>query len=117
MTSLGLFEVCQATVMTMKNKYAKRAHISERKFRQTVRLFATGLETSQIAKLTNLSLALVVSKAKEAVVLAVKQFVFGIFQHNGHIYTEIVPNCSKATLQTVIRGKVELERIIYSDLC
>ncbi|NIU07924.1 MAG: IS1595 family transposase, partial [Phycisphaerae bacterium] len=44
-----------------------------------------------------------------------KTIVFGIFQRNGHVYTEIVPNCSKATLQAVIRGKVELDSIIYSD--
>jgi len=44
-----------------------------------------------------------------------KTIVFGIFQRNGHVYTEIVPNCSKATLQEVIRGKVELKSVIYSD--
>lgn len=44
-----------------------------------------------------------------------KTIVFGIFQRNGYVYTEIVPNCSKATLQAVIRGKVELSSIIYSD--
>jgi len=44
-----------------------------------------------------------------------KTIVFGIFQRNGHVYTEIVPNCSKVTLQAVIRGKVELDSIIYSD--
>ena len=44
-----------------------------------------------------------------------KTIVFGIFQRNGYVYTEVVPNCSKATLQAVIRGKVELESIIYSD--
>ena len=44
-----------------------------------------------------------------------KTIVFGIFQRNGHVYTEIVPNCSKATLQEVIRGRVELKSIIYSD--
>ena len=44
-----------------------------------------------------------------------KTIVFGIFQRNGHVYTEIVPNCSKATLQAVIRGRVELKSIIYSD--
>jgi len=44
-----------------------------------------------------------------------KTIVFGIFRRNGHVYTEIVPNCSKATLQEVIRGKVELESVIYSD--
>jgi hypothetical protein len=44
-----------------------------------------------------------------------KTIVFGIFQRNGHVYTEIVANCSKATLQAVIRGKVALQSIIYSD--
>ncbi len=44
-----------------------------------------------------------------------KTIVFGIFQRNGHVYTEIVPNCSKATLQAVIRGRVELKSIVYSD--
>jgi len=44
-----------------------------------------------------------------------KTIVFGIFQRNGHVYTEIVANCSKATLQAVIRGRVELKSIIYSD--
>ena len=44
-----------------------------------------------------------------------KTIVFGLFRRNGHVYTEIVPDCSKVTLQAVIRGKVELESIIYSD--
>src|SRR5438552_3697055 len=34
-----------------------------------------------------------------------KQPVFGIFKRNGHVYTEIVPNCKKVTLQAIIRGK------------
>ena len=41
-----------------------------------------------------------------------KTIDFGIFKRNGHVYTEIVPDCSKAMLQAVIRGKVELESII-----
>ena len=41
--------------MTMKNKYVNRAHVSERKFQQLVRLFATDLDASQIAKLTGLN--------------------------------------------------------------
>jgi len=44
-----------------------------------------------------------------------KTIVFGIFQRNGHVHTEIVPDCNKVTLQRAIRGKVELESIIYSD--
>ncbi len=41
--------------------------------------------------------------------------VFGILQRGGKVYTEIVPNCAKATLQAIIRGKVSPESIIYSD--
>lgn len=44
-----------------------------------------------------------------------KTIVFGIFKRNGHVYTEIVPDCSKATLQAVIRGRVSLDSIINSD--
>jgi transposase-like protein len=41
--------------------------------------------------------------------------VFGILQRGGKVYTEIVPNCAKATLQAIIRGKVSHESIIHSD--
>lgn len=44
-----------------------------------------------------------------------KTIVFGIFKRNGKVYTEIVPNCSKATLQAVIRGKIDVDSIIHSD--
>jgi transposase-like protein len=44
-----------------------------------------------------------------------KTIVFGIFKRNGHVYTEIVPDCSKATLQAVIRGRVALDTVINSD--
>ena len=41
--------------------------------------------------------------------------VFGILQRKGKVYTEIVPDCAKATLQGIIRGKVTPESIIHSD--
>lgn len=44
-----------------------------------------------------------------------KQPVFGIFERNGMVYTEIVPNCQKSTLQPLILGKVSKESIIHSD--
>jgi transposase-like protein len=31
------------------------------------------------------------------------------------VYTEIVPDCRKATLQAIIRGRVALESVIHSD--
>lgn len=44
-----------------------------------------------------------------------KQPVFGIFKRHGRVYTEIVPNCKKVTLQGIIRGKVDPSTVIYSD--
>lgn len=37
-----------------------------------------------------------------------KTIVFGLFKRNGWVYTEIVPDARKRTLQAVIRGKVGL---------
>jgi transposase-like protein len=44
-----------------------------------------------------------------------KQPVFGVFEREGRVYTEIVPDCSKSTLQTIIRGHVGIETIFMSD--
>ena len=44
-----------------------------------------------------------------------KQPVFGIIKRNGHVYTEIIPNCKKTTLQGIIRGKIDPSTIVYSD--
>ena len=41
--------------------------------------------------------------------------VLGILQRQGKVYTEIVPDCAKATLQGIIRGRVSPESIIHSD--
>ena len=32
--------------------------------------------------------------------------VFGIFERDGKVYTEIVLDCAKATLQGIIRGRM-----------
>ena len=44
-----------------------------------------------------------------------KTIVFGLLKRNGKVYTKIVPNCSRATLHAVIRGKVDFESTIHSD--
>lgn len=41
--------------------------------------------------------------------------VFGLFKRNGPVFTEIAPDCSKLTLQGIIRGRVALECVIHSD--
>ena len=44
-----------------------------------------------------------------------KTIVFGVFQRGENVYTQIVPDCKRATLQRVIRGRVSLESVIHSD--
>ena len=44
-----------------------------------------------------------------------KTIVFGLYKRHGKVYTEIVPDCSKATLQAIIRGRVALDSVIHSD--
>lgn len=44
-----------------------------------------------------------------------KTIVFGLLKRKGKVYTEIVSDCSKKTLQDIIRGKVDPETIIHSD--
>ena len=44
-----------------------------------------------------------------------KTIVFGLLKREGNIYTEIIPDCSKATLQGIIRGHIELDSVINTD--
>lgn len=44
-----------------------------------------------------------------------KTIVFGLLKRDGKLYTEIVPDCKKATLQAIIRGHVSPEAIIHTD--
>lgn len=44
-----------------------------------------------------------------------KTIVFGIYKRNGRVYTEIIPNCKKAGIQAIIRGKVDLTSTIHTD--
>ena len=44
-----------------------------------------------------------------------KQPVFGVYEREGRVYTEIVSNCAKSTLQSIIRGRVDIETVVMSD--
>jgi transposase-like protein len=44
-----------------------------------------------------------------------KTIVFGLLKRDGRVYTEIVPDCTKATLQAVIRGRIAPDTVIHSD--
>lgn len=41
--------------------------------------------------------------------------VFGLLKREGKVYTEVIDDCSKATLQAIIRGKIDLESVIHTD--
>jgi transposase-like protein len=44
-----------------------------------------------------------------------KQPVFGIYERGGRVYTEIVENCSAATLSPIIKGKVSPDSVVLTD--
>lgn len=44
-----------------------------------------------------------------------KTIVFGLLKRDGKVYTEIVPDCKKVTLQAIIRGRVSADAVIHSD--
>lgn len=44
-----------------------------------------------------------------------KQPVFGIFKRNGEVYLELVAECTKEELETIIEKKIEKESEVFSD--
>ena len=44
-----------------------------------------------------------------------QQPVFGILERGGRVYTEVVSDVKKKTLQDVIKGKVDLSSVVVSD--
>jgi len=41
--------------------------------------------------------------------------VFGILERQGRVYTQVVKNCSRTTLEAILLGKVDLSSTIHSD--
>ena len=137
--------------MTRQNRYYRRSHISEKKFRQLVRCFAQDLCATDTAALTGLTTKTVNTiflkirariahacerespfatgevevdecyfgarrvRGKRGRGAANKTPVFGLLKRAGKVYTEIVPDCKKATLQAIIRGRVAPQVAIHSD--
>ena len=136
--------------MALKNRYLFRGRISERKFRDLLRLFALDITADRAADLTglhhNTTLALYRRLRARMAELAVadcpfhgqvevdesyfgpnrvrglpgrgagrKTPVFGILERGGRVHCQIVKNCSKATLQAIIEGRVHLSAEITSD--
>ena len=136
--------------MIVKNKYVKHAHISERKFRLLIKLFAEDLNATQISHLTGISRP-TINKYLQAIRKRIatycesdspltgeievdesyfgakrvkgkrgrgaygKTIVFGLLKREGKVYTEIVPDVKAATLQALIRGRVDIDSVIHSD--
>jgi transposase-like protein len=135
-----------------QNRYYRRAHISERKFRQLVRFFALVVSATDTAHLTGLtrkkSVTMIFLKIRKRIAqecerasplpsgevevdesyfgarrvrgkrgrgASGKTPVFGLLKRDGCVYTEIVADCKKATLQAIIRGRVSIDVIIHSD--
>ena len=136
--------------MAQKNRYLFRGRISERKFRDLLRLFATDITADRAAILTGLHhnttltlyrlLRLRMAELAQAscpfrgVVeidesyfgparqrgqpgrgAARKTPVFGNLERGGRVHCQIVRNCSKSTLQSIIEGRVELSAEVPTD--
>ena len=134
----------------MKNRYKKRSHISEYKFKQLLKLFCLDLNASQIAEIANINRNTVNKylleirvriaeiceqqfslkgeievdesyfgakrqKGKRGRGASGKTIVFGIYKRNGFVYSEIIPDASRRTIQSIIQGKVEQDSVIHSD--
>jgi hypothetical protein len=42
-----------------------------------------------------------------------KTIVFGLLKRGDKVYTEIVSDCSVATLQSIIKGKASIDSVIH----
>ena len=128
--------------MISKNRYFRRSKLSEAKFRQIVRLLALDLTATECAALTGIWLRSVNAiylrirlcmaqccaacsplagelEADEPYFgprrVRGKTIVFGLLNRGQCVYTEIVPDACKRTLQAIIRGKADIASIIHTD--
>jgi len=44
-----------------------------------------------------------------------KTIVFGLYKRDGKVYTQIIPDAKALTLQGIIRGRANIESVIYTD--
>ena len=44
-----------------------------------------------------------------------KTIVFGLYKRGGKVYAEIVPDVKRKTLQSLIRGRADLDSVIHTD--
>jgi len=133
----------------MKNKYFNRSHISERKFRQILKLFCkdytafavsdtTGISRITVNRLYALFRKRILSvinndplnneveidesyfgarrvRGKRGRGAKGKTPVVGLLKRKGRVYTQIIPNCSRRELMSIIKGKILTDTTIYTD--
>ncbi len=83
-----------------------------------LRAFSLDLNAVQIAQINALSRTTInrhLHALRQRMAICGKTAVFGLFKRNGQVHTEIVPDCRKATLQAIIRGRVGSDSVTYSD--
>ena len=54
-------------------------------------------------------------KGKRGLGAGKKKIVFGLLKRNGNVYVQVVPNTKAVTLQEIIRGRANIESVIYTD--
>ena len=135
----------------MVNKYIFRSRISEKKFREIIRLFALDIEATKIATLTGVSRR-TITKIQKGTRERIAEFceadspfdagevemdesffgarrvrgvrgrgargkhiVFGLIKRKEKVYTQVVKNCSAATLLPIIKARVDENSEVFTD--
>ena len=133
----------------MKNKYFNRSHISEKKFRQILKLFCkdyTAFAVSDTTGISRITINKLYALFRKRILSAVnndllnneveidesyfgarrvrgkrgrgakgKIPVVGLLKRKGRVYTQIIPNCSRAELMPIIKGKILTDTTVYTD--
>lgn len=135
----------------MVNKYIFRSRISEKKFREIIRLFTLDIEATKIASLTGVSRHTITKiqrgtreriaefceadspfeageiemdesffgarrvRGKRGRGARGKHIVFGLIKRKGKVYTQVVKNCSAATLLPIIQARVNENSEVFTD--
>ena len=136
--------------MELKNRYLFRGRISERKFRDLLRVFALDITADRAAELVGVNhktaaaifqllrlrmadLARASCPFQGVVEVDESYFgparvrgqrgrgagrktpVFGILERGGRVHCQIVNNCSKSTLQAIMKGLISPQADVTSD--
>ena len=137
--------------MIKKNRYFIRSRISEKKFREIIKLFAGDLTAIQIALFSGVSRNCVNRIIKQVRIRMAekcekeslfdkgeiemdesyfgakrvrgkrgrgavgKTIVFGLKKRGGNVYTQVIRNCSKSEILSLINSKISKETLVFTD--